>query len=258
MDTFSDLMGNGGSDPNPPRRDLNTTNASDDSAVKPPADDANKKLARHLRELSRKVRGDLLVELKKTSPDQARVADLFPSLLGYVHRVPADEFWPLVDGLYRLGIPSILRGAIVMGGWHRQLPQALDETTTSLPEKLEEVLGLVAICQQALLAMQGQPGPPWQEYLVTHKRLFPFANDLDPWLPDAAIEQVKAVRHDLNHKAEHILCTMQNQALVFYPTPEVPRRGWEDFHTILSWYCLLDFSVLRDFGPCYFLFQPPD
>lgn len=257
MDSLSDLMDDGDG-PKPPRRDLDNSDFSDDSAATPGDTAANKKLARHLRALSLKVRSDLLAELKKTNPNPARVEDLFASLIGYVHRGSADEFWPLVDGLYRLGIPSILRGAIVMGGWHRQLPQMLDETTTKLPEKLEDVLGLVAICQQALAVVQRLPRPTWKEHLVTHKWLFPFADDLDPWLPDAAMEQVKAVRHDLNRKAEHILCTMQNQALVFYPTPDVPRRGWEDFHTILSWYRLLDFSVLRDFGPCYFLFQPPD
>lgn len=256
MPSLSDLMDDAKPAPKLPRREVNDHAATD--AVTPAAAGGdNKKLARQLREFSRKVRGDLVAELAKKNPDLVRVEGLFPTLTGYVHRGTVEEFWPVVDGLWKLGSANILRGAVVMGGWHRPLPPSLDGAA-SLPPVLEQVLGSLDLCQKALAIVQTAPGPQWKEHLVSNKWLFPFADTLDPCQAEAAGEKVKGVRRDLNRKAEHVLCTMQNQALVFYPTPGDPRRGWADFHFILSWYRLLDASVQRDFGPYHFLFLPPD
>ncbi len=144
-----------------------------------------------------------------------------------------------------------------MGGWHRPLPQTLDGVAC-LPQTLENVLGSLAFCQQSLAIVQTAPGPEWNAHLSKYRWLFPFADTLDSTQRDAAEVKVKGVRRDLNRKAEHVLCTTQNQALVFYPTAGDSRRGWADFHFILSWYRLLDATVQRDFGPYHFLFLPPD
>lgn len=203
------------------------------------------------------MRGELLAELAKNNPDPARVEGLFPTLTGYVHRGTIEEFWPVVDGLWKLGSTKILRGAVLMGGWHRPLPQTLDGVAC-LPQTLENVLGSLAFCQQSLAIVQTAPGPEWNAHLVKYRWLFPFADTLDSTQRDAAEVKVKGVRRDLNRKAEHVLCTMQNQALIFYPAAGDPHRGWGDFHIILSWYRLLDSTIQRDFGPYHVLFLPPD
>lgn len=256
MPSLSDMMDDGNKAPTPPRREVND-HAATDAVVSAAAGGNNKKLACHLRKFSRKVRGDIVADLAKKHPAPARVEQLFQNCTGYAHRGLVEEFWPFIDGLWQLGSANILRGAVVMGGWHRPLPPTLDGAAAP-PEPLEDVLGSLDFCQQSLAIVQTAPGPKWKEHLLAHDWLFPFAATLDPCLPMVAEEKIKVVSNDLNRKAEHVLCTMPNQAMVFYPTTGHPSQGWGDFHTFLSWYRLLDSAIQRDFGPYYFLFMPPD
>jgi hypothetical protein len=239
----------------PPAIDSDASQDTDAKSVLSPA------LAKQQQAFLAEIRSSLSRDIPSHRAQEKRIKERFALLLNHTQWGSWESIWPFLDAISKFDF-STATGAIVLGGWHRK-PDCPKPPCSSLIEDMF-ALGIYSSMRERIDAIyrvtQAEKDSSVAAVWALAREYSPAFDDAvsdDSWSIGSLRKVAEKSISSLVPKIHEHLLFMQEDALIFYPSPADPSGGWRDFWLFVRGYNFLPGSIKNSFGSYFLLLQIP-